>query len=237
MREGKILFDAMAEDGVYKVKEDTRFEEKAMNTESSCSTQMESYQPKDPAIETEWDILHRRLGHINFKDVDIVLKNGDTGITIPKFKRAVPLGESNCESCSAGRLREHFNKKTDNRCVSKLRRVHCDISGIQASSVRGYRYFLLVVDDATRYCWIRLLKTKEMIEVLSKFKEIKSMAELESGHKIVYIRADNGKSEFGTEFQNHCKETGIQLEPSPPYKHSMNGVVERWIGSTETIAR
>ncbi len=73
-----------------------------------------------------------------------------------------------------------------------------------------------------------------MIEVLFAFKENKSMAELESGHKIVYIRADNGKVEFGTEFQNYCKETGIQLEPSPPYKHLMNGVVKRCIASTET---
>ncbi|KAI0992685.1 hypothetical protein K3495_g15500, partial [Podosphaera aphanis] len=76
-----------------------------------------------------------------------------------------------------------------------------------------------------------------MSEVLSAFKEIKSMTELESSEKIVLIRADNGKSEFGTSFQSYCKEVGIQFEPSPPYKHSMNGVVERWIGSTETIAR
>ncbi|KAI1000860.1 hypothetical protein K3495_g7339 [Podosphaera aphanis] len=237
VQNGKILFDALSEDGVYKVKEDIKVKDKVLNVESSTPNQTSSYQDENPATETEWEILHRRLGHINYNDVDHVLKNGDTGITSPSNKRRVPLGERSCESCSAGRLREHFNKRTDNRCEAKLRRVHCDISGIQAVTVRGYRYFLMVVDDATRYCWIRLLKTKEMVEVLSAFKEIKRMAEVESAGEIVYVRADNGKSEFGHEFQSYCREVGIQLEPSPPYKLSMNGVVERWMRSTKTIAR
>jgi transposase len=47
---------------------------------------------------------------------------------------------------------------------------------------------------------------------------------------IVFVRADNGKSEFGLGFQDYCKEVGIQFEPRPPYKHSMNGVVERYMG-------
>lgn len=220
-RDGKLLLEAVSEDGVFKVKESFKIGEKF----------------ESPAIETEWDILHRRHGHINFKDVDAVLKNGDTGITPPITKRAALLGETSCESCSAGRLGEHFNKRTDNRSTVKLRRVHCDISGIQALSVRGYRYFLFVVDDATRYCWIKSLKSKEMRELLLAFREIKSISELESNQKIIHIRADNGKSEFGTGFQSYRKEVGIQLEPSPPYKHSLNGVVERWMGSTETIAR
>ncbi|KAI0992421.1 hypothetical protein K3495_g15764, partial [Podosphaera aphanis] len=142
-RDGKLLLEAVSEDGVFKVKESFKIGEKAFNAESSRQVQTNPRQFESPAIETEWDILHRRLGHINFKDVDAVLKNGDTGITPPITKRAALLGETSCESCSAGRLKEHFNKRTDNRSTVKLRRVHCDISGIQALSVRGYRYFLL----------------------------------------------------------------------------------------------
>ena len=48
-----------------------------------------------------------------------------------------------------------------------------------------------------------------------------------TGHRIVYFRSDNGKGEFGIGLQKELTSIGIQFEPSPPYKHSMNGVVER----------
>ncbi|KAI1007346.1 hypothetical protein K3495_g868 [Podosphaera aphanis] len=86
-------------------------------------------------------------------------------------------------------------------------------------------------------CWIRLLKIKEMGEVLSAFKQIKAEAELQSGNKIVFIRADNRKSEFGTAFQGYCKEVGIKLEPIPPYKHSINDVAGRWMGITAVVVK
>jgi hypothetical protein len=99
-----------------------------------------------------------------------------------------------------------------------------------ALALRGYEYFLLIVDDATRFCWIHLLITKDTVEALSAIKQIKGQAELEMEEKIVFVRADNGKIKFGLGFQDYCKEVGIQFEPSSPCKHSMNGVVERYMG-------
>ncbi|KAI1005346.1 hypothetical protein K3495_g2868 [Podosphaera aphanis] len=224
----QVLFEAEGEDGVYKIQ--------TKSTTTAMSVTHNVRPAGSQNSETELDILHRRLGHINHRDINKLLKSGCTGFSINN-KRTDPIGSKSCEACLAGKMKEHFNKKTDSRESTILRRVHCDISGIQSVSVRGYRYYLLVVDDATRMCWIRLLKTKEMIEVLSAFKEIKTEAELLSGNRITLIRADNGKSEFGTAFQSYCKEIGIQLEPSPPYKHSMNGVAERWMGITAVIAR
>ena len=46
------------------------------------------------------------------------------------------------------------------------------------------------------------------------------------------VRADNAKGEFGSEFQNKCKEDGIQFEPCLAYKHSLNSVSERAIYMT-----
>ena len=47
------------------------------------------------------------------------------------------------------------------------------------------------------------------------------------------VKADNAKGEFGSEFQNKCKEDGIQFEPCPAYKHSLNGVSERAVYMTD----
>ncbi|KAI0997192.1 hypothetical protein K3495_g10995 [Podosphaera aphanis] len=63
------------------------------------------------------------------------------------------------------------------------------------------------------------------------------MVELQCENKVWYFRADNGKSEFSLTFTEFLKERGIQFEPCPPYKHSMNGVAERAIGILATYAR
>jgi hypothetical protein len=91
-------------------------------------------------------------------------------------------GKTACEACLAGRQKESFNKKTDNQSTIKLRRLYCDISGIQDISIRGYRYYLLVVDDATRSIWIRFLKDKSAQECVPAFKQLALELELESGY-------------------------------------------------------
>ena len=183
------------------------------------------------AVKAEnWKLWHRRMGHANYGTVMKLLDTA-TGVnfTKPKASERLP-GEDACEPCLAGGMKESFNKTTDNRTDVKIRRLHTDLSGIKASSIRGYKYFLLVVDDATRYTWVALVKDKSAASILPVFKEIKSQVERESQNenlKVVFVRADNARGEFGIEFQAYLKEDGIQFEPSPAYKHSMNGVVER----------
>ena len=189
----------------------------------------------DTALEssTSWrELWHRRLGHINYRDLE-KLQKSDVGLdTFRKADKVV--GEHACEECLAGKMSESFNKTTDCRSEQKGYRLHCDISGKKTKSVRGYSYYLLVCDDATRMVWVRFLRNKETSEVFPALLEI--IAEIETylaraaqgrPTPVVVIRADNGTGEFGTTFQNRLKETGKQFEPSPPYTHSLNGVVER----------
>ncbi|KAI0994326.1 hypothetical protein K3495_g13857 [Podosphaera aphanis] len=126
-------------------------------------------------------------------------------------------------------MKERFNKKTDTREHIKGRRLHADISGIQATSIEGSKYFLVVVNDATRMYWVSLLHTKETKEVLNLFKQIIAIVEVQSENKVWYIRTDNGKRQIGPVFTDYLKGRGIQFEPCPPHKHSINGVAERAI--------
>jgi hypothetical protein len=63
--------------------------------------------------------------------------------------------------------------------------------------------------------------------------EVIKMIEQDIGDKVVMVKADNAKGEFGSEFQNKCKEDRIQFEPCPVYKHSLNGVSERAVYTTD----
>jgi hypothetical protein len=59
--------------------------------------------------------------------------------------------------------------------------------------------------------------------------EVIKMVERDIGNKVVIVRANNTKREFGPKFQNRCREDRIQFELCPVYKHSLNSVSERAI--------
>jgi hypothetical protein len=48
--------------------------------------------------------------------------------------RDLPAGETVCEACLAGRIKESFNKTTDNRKQLKVQRLYANISGIKSRS-------------------------------------------------------------------------------------------------------
>jgi hypothetical protein len=54
--------------------------------------------------------------------------------------------------CLAGKIKESFYKKTDSRIGTKARRLYADLLGIKPLSCRDYRYFLIVIDNASRRC-------------------------------------------------------------------------------------
>ena len=81
-----------------------------------------------------------------------------------------PPGNTACEGYLAGQMKERFNKKTDTQSKVKIQRIHADISGIRPESFRGYKYFMVYIDDDTRMCWVYLMKTKTSEESISVFK-------------------------------------------------------------------
>jgi hypothetical protein len=109
-------------------------------------------------------------------------------------------GDHACEGCLAGKMKESFNKTTDSRTTQRIRRLHCDTSGIRQASYRGYQYYIVITDDATRFSWVCLFKSKSAREVYPALMEVIKMIKRDTGDKVVMVRADNAKGEFGSEF-------------------------------------
>ena len=89
----------------------------------------------------------------------------------------------------------------------------------------GKRYFMTLIDDATKYCHVFLLKTKD--EAFECFKTYKAEVENQLEKKIKRVRSDRGGEYFSNEFDLFCVDNGIIQERTPPYLPQSNGVVER----------
>ena len=84
---------------------------------------------------------------------------------------------------------------------------------------------MTLIDDATCYCYVYLLKTKD--EAFHYFKNFKAEVENQIERKIKRLRDDRGGEYISNEFSQFCAEHGIIHEVTPPYSPQSNGVAER----------
>jgi len=142
---------------------------------------------------------------------------------MPSIKHAGEL----CDSCLAGKQRRlPFPKAAKYRVAERLELVHGDLCGpITPATHGGRRYFLLLVDDSSRYMWLRLLSSKD--EAADAIKAVKESAEAESGKKLRVLRTDRGGEFTAVQFAEYCAGEGVERHLTAPDSPQQNGVVER----------
>ncbi|GJU92103.1 putative ribonuclease H-like domain-containing protein [Tanacetum coccineum] len=175
------------------------------------------------ATSEESMLWHRRLGHINFKNINkLVKENLVRDLPLKRFENdqtcvAYLKGKQHIASCKT---------KAFNPITKPLFMLHMDLFGPTfVSSLMHKKYYLVVTDDYSRFSWVFFLKTKdETSEILKKFiKEVENLVD----KKVKIIRSDNG-----TEFKNKvvdefCREKVIKREYSVARTPQQNGVAER----------
>ncbi|GJV95675.1 putative ribonuclease H-like domain-containing protein [Tanacetum coccineum] len=194
------------------------------------SFDMKNIVPKDgltclvaKATSEESMLWHRRLGHVNFKNINkLVKENLVRDLPLKRFEN-----DQTCVACLKGKQhRASCKSKAFSPITKPLFMLHMDLFGPTfVSSLMHKKYCLVVTDDYSRFSWVFFLRTKdETSEILKNFiKEIENLVD----KKVKIIRSDNG-----TEFKNHvmdefCREKGIKREYSVARTPQQNGVAER----------
>jgi len=116
--------------------------------------------------------------------------------------------------------------------------THLYIKGtlaVSTASLYGSIYGLVIVDDYSRWSWVKFLKSKDdSYDVFSKFCiQVQSEKEL----RILKARSDHGAEFENKPFEIFCEKHGIVHEFSSPRTPQHNGVVERKNRSLQEIAR
>jgi transposase InsO family protein len=157
---------------------------------------------------------HARFGHINFEDLRKMGRE--------ELVRDLPIlsqvGQV-CKACLIGKHRRaSFPHQAMRQAMEPLELVHGDICGpISPVTPSGNRYFLLLIDDYSRYMWVVLPPTKDGA----------AAAERKSGKKLCALRTDHGGEFSANHFKEYLSELGVQQQLTVPYSPPQNGVVER----------
>jgi hypothetical protein len=80
------------------------------------------------------------------------------------------------------------HKAAEDRHLTQLELIYsdiCEMNGVLTEG--GQRYFITMIDDASRYCYVYLLKTKD--EALNYFKTYKTEVknQLEKKDQMFYV--------------------------------------------------
>ena len=175
---------------------------------------------------------HARFGHTNFA---ALRKMGREGLVrgLPVLSQVEQL----CEACLAGKHRRAPFQNQASQCyATSLELFHGDLCGpITPATLSGNRYFLLLVDDFSRYMWIALLDTKDAAP--TAIKRIQAAAERKSGKKLLTLRTDRGGEFTSAEFSTYCAKLRVVRQLTAPYTPQQNGVAERWNQTIVGMAR
>nr|GEV22593.1 putative ribonuclease H-like domain-containing protein [Tanacetum cinerariifolium] len=171
----------------------------------------------------ESNLWHRRLGHVNFKTMNKLVK----GNLVRGLPTKVFANDNSCVACKKGKQHRAFCKSKPVSFVDQpLFRLHMDLFGPTfVKSLSKKSYCLVITDDYSRFSWVFFLASKdETTHVLKTF--ITGLENLFS-LQVKVIRCDNRTEFKNSDLNQFCGLKGIKREFGVPRTPQQNGIAER----------
>ncbi|GJZ41974.1 retrovirus-related pol polyprotein from transposon TNT 1-94 [Tanacetum coccineum] len=168
-------------------------------------------------------LWHRRLNHLNFGTLnDLARKDLVRGLPRLKFEK-----DHLCSACQLGKSRKATHKpKTINTIMEVLHTLHMDLCGpLRVQSINGKKYILVIVDDYSRFTWVKFLRSKDETPafVINLLKQL----QVGLNKTVRFVRTDNGTEFVNKALTDYYESVGITHEKTVPRTPQQNGVVER----------
>lgn len=166
---------------------------------------------------------HRRFGHRDPAVLDRIQKGQlATGMKLVNCGMKIV-----CDCCLEGKMaRLPFPKQAERKTTQPLQLIHTDLCGPMSTvTPGGNRYFMVLIDDYSRYLVLYLLKDKG--EAKHCIKSFVRLVENQFGRKPQAIRSDRGAEFVNKELKQFYSDEGIRMELTAGYAPQQNGVAER----------
>ena len=112
------------------------------------------------------------------------------------------------------------------KCTSSFEKVHTDIWGpTPVRSLEGYRYYVTLIDEYTRYVWIFPMSNKS--DIFAIFVRFYNFVLTQFGIHIKSLQTDEGGEYISKSFTSFLASKCIIQLISCPYTPQHNGLAER----------
>ncbi|CAI5987493.1 unnamed protein product [Closterium sp. NIES-64] len=162
---------------------------------------------------------------------------------LPQSLPPLPSGPGpSCVPCVEGRLRAAPHSSQFPPTEAPLQTLHMDVWGPAPVRGQGHeRYFLLVVDDYSRYTSVFPLRSKGAVtEVLIDWireARLQLRRSFGSDFPVLRLHSDRGGEFSSRLLRDYCRAQGIRQTFTLPESPQQNGIAERRIGMVMDVAR
>ncbi|CAI5520382.1 unnamed protein product [Closterium sp. Naga37s-1] len=187
-------------------------------------------------------LWHHRLGHPSLPRLrgmaSRVLVSG-----LPRSPPPLPPGPApTCVPCVEGRQRAAPHSSQFPPTEAPLQTLHMDVWGPARVRGQGHeRYFLLVVDDYSRYTTVFPLRSKgDVTEVLIDWiraARLQLRESFGSDFPVLRLHSDRGGEFSSGLLRAYCRARGIRQTFTLPDSPQQNRIAERRIGMVMDVAR
>ncbi|GJW17593.1 putative ribonuclease H-like domain-containing protein [Tanacetum coccineum] len=163
------------------------------------------------------------LSHLNFGAINHLARHGLVrGLPKLKFEK-----DHLCSACALGKSsKKPYKPKSEDTNQEKLYLLHMDLCGpMRVASVNGKKYILVIVDDYSRFTWVKCLRSKDEAPVF--IINFLKMIQVRLKETVRRIRTDNGTEFVNQTLREYYEKVGISHETSVARSPQQNGVVER----------
>ncbi|GKB76170.1 retrovirus-related pol polyprotein from transposon TNT 1-94 [Tanacetum coccineum] len=168
-------------------------------------------------------LWHRRLNHLNFGTInDLARKDLVRGLPRLKFEK-----DHLCSACQLGKSKKFSHRpKSENTNMEVLHTLHMDLCGpMRVQSIKGKKYILVIVDDYSRFTWVKFLRSKD--ETPEFFTNFLKQIQVGLNKTVRFIHTDNGTEFVNQVMSEYYEGVGIFHQKSVPRTPQQNGIVER----------
>lgn len=153
---------------------------------------------------------HFRLGHSDYDIVSRIINKYDLPLSFKNMNKDVV-----CTSCQLGKSKRQPFTPSQRVSMQPLQLIHTDVWTSPVSSINGYKYYIVFIDDFSRYSWIYPLHAKP--GVFDQFVKFKLMVENQFSLTIKQVQSNGGGEYNSLQFQSFFTKSGIIHRKSCPH--------------------
>lgn len=127
-------------------------------------------------------------------------------------------------SCQLGKSKKLPFSNSSQESIAPLELIHSDVWSTSTHFLSGCRYYVIFIDDFTRFFWLFPISNKS--DVFSTFVKFKQLVEKQFNYSIKQFRSGNGSEYFSDTFKEFLTCNGIFHCLSCPHTAQQNCFAE-----------